>query len=158
MSEISILNKYKLSVAHLVKAFLVSCGKISFITLLIKSHGFSLSRARLVQSTHTQKTPNSFRLRGDISKICPPSFQCWPSSGKLKIRSLSRLGLTSFQIHFNIIIPFITTSQRQPLLYDSPDENSARFSHHSHACYNTRSSHTPRFGHPNTICEECNDI
>jgi hypothetical protein len=94
-------------------------------------------------SMHTQKTPHSFKLRGDISKICPPSFRSRPSSGKLKIRSLSRLGLQSFQIHFNIIVPFITTSQRQTLLYDSSDENSARFSHHSHACYITRPSHTP---------------
>jgi hypothetical protein len=54
LSRIPLFKNYKLAAAHLVKAFLVSCGKTSFITVLIKSHGFSLSRAKLVQSTHTK--------------------------------------------------------------------------------------------------------
>ena len=51
ISRISALNNYKLTVAHLVKAFLVSCRKIRFITVLKKSHHFSLRRAKLIQST-----------------------------------------------------------------------------------------------------------
>jgi hypothetical protein len=60
ISRTSILKNYKLTVADVVKAFLISSRKISIITVLTKSHDFSLRRAELVHPTQKHLILSSF--------------------------------------------------------------------------------------------------